>query len=457
LLGTLGDYGGPTQTIPLLPGSPAIGKGTTADYPGTSTPITTDQRGLPLDSPTPDIGAFQTNPLVVNTTLDGTGSPSGDLSLRQAVDLANALGAAGTGGTEAITFDPTVFASAQTITLDGTQLELTSGTETITGPGANLLSVSGNNASRVFQIDSGVTASISGLTITKGNSGGLFNLGAATLTNCTVSRNYNSARYGGGLVNYYGATAMLTNCTVSGNSTGFGGGGLVNQGTATLTSCTVSGNSAVRGGGLDNYGRATLTNCTVSRNYATRGGGLDNDGRATLTNCTVSGNSARFGAGLDNYGTATLTNTIVAGNTSRLGGFASDIKGATSVSGSYNLIGTGGSGGLTDGVNHNQVGVASPLLGTLGDYGGPTQTIPLLPGSPAIGKGSPALAVDPSTGQALTAAQRGYTPSSMADIGAFQDQGFVLTPVAGSTPQAAVVGTAFATPLAVTVTANNTS
>ena len=44
----------------LLPGSPAIGAGMTADYPGTSTPITTDQRGEPLGSPNPDIGAFQT-------------------------------------------------------------------------------------------------------------------------------------------------------------------------------------------------------------------------------------------------------------------------------------------------------------------------------------------------------------------------------------------------------------
>ena len=63
----------------------------------------------------------------------------------------------------------------------------------------------------------------------------------------------------------------------------------------------------------------------------------------------------------------------------------------------YNLIGTGGSGGLTNGVNGNQVGVANPGLGTLADNGGPTQTIALLPGSPAIDKGSNALAVDPST------------------------------------------------------------
>ena len=81
----------------------------------------------------------------------------------------------------------------------------------------------------------------------------------------------------------------------------------------------------------------------------------------------------------------------------------------------------------------------------------------LLPGSPAIGNGRPALAVDPM-GKPLTTDQCGYAPASMADIGAFQDQGFTLTPVNGSTSQTAVVGTAFANPLAVTVTVvNNTS
>ncbi len=86
------------------------------------------------------------------------------------------------------------------------------------------------------------------------------------------------------------------------------------------------------------------------------------------------------------------------------GGFSS---GEVSSYSAYNLIGTGGSGGLTDGVNGNQVGVADPGLGTLAYYGGPTQTIALLPGSPAIDKGSNALAVDRSTGQPLTTDQRG--------------------------------------------------
>src|SRR5262249_9875628 len=134
---------------------------------------------------------------------------------------------------------------------------------------------------------------------------------------------------------------------------------------------------------------ATLTNCTVSGNAASRdGGGLFNYyGTARLTNCTVSGNSARRGGGLFNYsgyyygyGLVSLTNTIVAGQTA--GG---SISGP--VSGSNNLIGAGGSGGLMDGVNGNIVGVADPRLAPLGDYGGPTRTMPPLPGSRALDAG----------------------------------------------------------------------
>ena len=84
----------------LQPNSPAIHAGTAV--PG----VTTDQRGFPLDSP-PDIGAFQSQPgpLVVDTAIDGLGSPPGELSLRQAVNLADVL----TGGAT-ITFDKSAFA-----------------------------------------------------------------------------------------------------------------------------------------------------------------------------------------------------------------------------------------------------------------------------------------------------------------------------------------------------------
>ena len=125
----------------------------------------------------------------------------GEIDLRQAIVQANT-----NGGAETITFDKTVFKTPQTITLTGGQLELsdTTGTETITGPKAGV-TVNAGGLSRVFQVDAGVTASISGMTITGG------------------SVDYGTRRRWPG---QHGGTTTLTNCTVSGNSAAFGGGGL---------------------------------------------------------------------------------------------------------------------------------------------------------------------------------------------------------------------------------------
>src|SRR4029077_20302391 len=183
--------------------------------------------------------------VVINTNDSGPGS------LRQAILNANANPG------QPITFYPTAFASAQTITLTSGQLELTntSGTETITGPAAGV-TVSAGGGSRGFQLDSSVPASISGMTITGGKlyygGAGLFNDGGTiTLTGCTVNGNYATYGDGGGVYNRSG-TVNLIGCTISGNSVGRGafgqggrGGGVatVNGGTTTLTNCTVSGNS----------------------------------------------------------------------------------------------------------------------------------------------------------------------------------------------------------------------
>ena len=89
----------------LLPGSPAIQAGSTVPWNNgfgiSVNPPTTDQRGFPLDSRGIDIGAFQTQSSIVVNTTDDTVSgaePSGELSLRNAINLADAPG----GGT--ITF-----------------------------------------------------------------------------------------------------------------------------------------------------------------------------------------------------------------------------------------------------------------------------------------------------------------------------------------------------------------
>src|SRR5262249_35762657 len=107
-------------------------------------------------------GALLTS-LVVNTTIDSLFPGTGLLRLREAVALYNT----DSSGLTSVTFDSSVFSTAQTITLTGSQLELsnTSEKETITGPEAGL-TVSGNSASRVFQVDANVNASISGITIT---------------------------------------------------------------------------------------------------------------------------------------------------------------------------------------------------------------------------------------------------------------------------------------------------
>jgi hypothetical protein len=274
-------------------------------------------------------------------------------------------------------------------------------------------------------------AYLSGCTISgnSGNGGGVYNAfskygghdsGQLTLSNCTISGNgYDATRFGGGLENY-GGTATLTDCTISKNNARFGAGAYNKYGTLNLTDCTISGNKATAnigygfGGGVSSRGNSTLTNCTIFGNYAEgHGGGFNNySGTATFRDCTISGNSGYgVGAGgLANGGTAMLTGTIVARNTNYSG--ASDIASGTVVTGSHNLIGTGGSGGLTNGVNGNLVGIAAPGVGSLGNYGGPTQTMALSPGSPAIGKGTAVPGV--------TTDQRGVPRGTTIDIGAYQ-------------------------------------
>ena len=233
-LGPLGDYGGPTETMPLLPGSLAIGNGSQAlELDANGSPLAGDQRGFGFDSPNPDIGAYQDVqfPLVVSVATDGVGTPPGELDLRAAVNLDDLQASA-----TAITFDATAFGTTQTITLVDGQLELsnTTGTITITGPTAGV-TVSGGQLSRVFQVDKSVTATISGLTIADG------------LTSTATGGSY--AGSGGGLLNL--GTATLIGCTVTGNTAeSFGGGVSDNDGTIDLTGCTISANTAANGAGL---------------------------------------------------------------------------------------------------------------------------------------------------------------------------------------------------------------
>ena len=126
-----------------------------------------------------------------------------------------------------------------------------------------------------------------------------------------------------------------------------------------------------------------------------RGGGIERtSGGLSLLSSTIVGNSSiSIGGGVANVwtpGGVAIRNTIIAGNTAP--SFGPDAAGPFSSDG-YNLIGnTSNSTGFTD--SGEQLNV-DPLLGPLADYGGPTPTMALRAGSPAIDKGySPSLATD---------------------------------------------------------------
>jgi CSLREA domain-containing protein len=304
---------------------------------------------------------------------------------------------------------------------------------TINGPGANQLDVHRNAvaAFRIFTINGGRTVAISGLSVTNGNdpvqAGGIYNAGTLTLTACAISGNTSPQ-----------------------------GGGIQSDNILTMTGCTVNNNIASDfAGGLKIFGpTTTLTNCTFSNNQANDSSAIESGTGATLTltNCTIANNQAGSGAGqtgsalFANSGTV-LKNTIVANNSGNNANIAGPVDTANSFN---NLIGAVGTGGLTNGVNGNQVGVANAntLLAALGNYGGTTQTIALLPGSPAINAGTASGA--PATDQ------RGIARPQLGtvDIGAFESRGFTLA-LAGGNNQSAFVNTAFANPLAVSVTANS--
>jgi hypothetical protein len=289
--------------------------------------------------------------------------------------------------------------------------------------------------------------------------GGLLTtFGGAFVTNCTFAND--SADGSGGAIDNQG-TVDLTDTTLSGDSADLAGGALLNNGSAMLTGCTLSGDSVggngggvyTRGGAYHN-GTTTMTNCTVSGNSAGGGGGgLCSYGATTLTtliNCTVSGNSADLGGGFDNLdGTANVGNTIVAGNAATTSG--PDAFGTFASEGN-NLIGEtdGSSGWVTSDLTGTIAQPLEPLLAPLENYGGATQTMALLPGSPAIDAGNNALVP-----AGITTDQR-FGPrivNGIVDIGAFESSGFTIGVTSGSGQSTGVL-TAFPAPLFVTVTAN---
>ncbi len=293
------------------------------------------------------------------------------------------------------------------------------GTMTLSGS-----TVEGNSAPMNTNSSGGGVRNSGTLTVTEcaisdnsaGLGGGIYSEGTCTVTDTSIAGN--SADYGGGIE--CSGTTAITGCTISGNTGPYGGGGIYNGGTLMVTDCAITDNSAIyAGGGIVNSGTFTATNSTIADNQSgyipipdrPGGGGILNYGALTAVNTTIAHNTAiGYGGGVYDYpgSTTTLYNTIVAVNATTIDA-ADDIAGAgVSLASAYNLVGVDETGSVTNGTDGNQViGATNPGLGLPAYNGGPTQTIALLAGSPAIDAGSNALAVDPTTGLPLTYDQRG--------------------------------------------------
>ena len=350
----------------------------------------------------------------------------------------------------------------------------------LTLDGGGLLTINGNNAFRVFTVNPSVTFNVQNLTITNGNSiagAAIYNNGGTlNVTNSTLTGN--AAAFGGGGIYNLGILSV-TNSTLAGNTApSGGGGGIYSQGnTLTVTNSIFVGNSAGSnnsgGGGIySNGSNLSITNSTLAGNSANgntgSGGGIYGfNSIMSVTNSTLAGNLAFLGGGgiLNSGGNLSITNSTLSGNTASTsnGGGVNNLNGFSKLIDS--LVVNNGTGGDLAGIapnpnSHNLTGAftfadASPAVP--GAHGGPTATLALPFGSPAIDAGI----CNPTYTDAVTNATVTVTTDGRGvarpqgggcDIGAFENQGVAFANLAGS-GQAATVTTAFAQPLQATAVA----
>lgn len=431
--------------------------------------------------------------LVVTTTADVVDANDGFISLREAVAYSETHA-----GADIIRFGGSAFGDATPDTITLTQGALfVEDSLTISGTGANLLSISGNHASRVFSFSGSIQIELSGLTIKDGQSstgGAIFNNDATLLINDCVFTG-NSATVGGAILSdgeqsslqirrstftdnhadWTGGAIHLENSgrnfdieqsTISGNTAADGAGLFIGVTTSDvfISSSTLSGNVASgNGGGLfltDNYDTVILVNCTISGNQATDGGGIfvqDSNSDVQFFSCTIYGNTASGQGGgilIDTAGIGRflLAQTILSGNTASSA--PSDLILNNSVDFTYishNIIGFASLNTYEHVAFYqgNWIGYQIQLL-PLTNNGGLTQTHALTSDSFARNAGTSYFGIGRD--------QRGVVRSDPPDIGAFELQAPILQNLESTSlyytpgqPAAAVTSTlTVTTPLSIT-------
>lgn len=389
--------------------------------------------------------AMSSRTFTVNSTVDASdvipgdgvcATSAGQCTLRAAIQEANAQPSG----------------SAITIMVPSGSYGLTLGVLTLTaqriailGAGSATTTVDGHSLSGVFSIASAAQATLSGLTITggtvgQGSGGGIYSTGSLVLSKSAVTGNTAVGGDGGGIDNNEG-TLIVANSTVDSNSSA-AGGGIENAGTLTVINSMLSGNTAANnGGGVFNVApsaRFVLSRSTVSGNTATYGGGIYSAAILTVTNSTLSGNAAGEGAGIDNIGTALVSNSTLSSNA--VGGAIINHFGIGTVvlTGTILANSTGNpncGGPITESRGYNlddgtscgfsratDLSNTNPLLGPLANNGGPTQTLALLPGSPAIDHGNTRATGCPTTDQRGMPRPDDRGDNGACDMGAYESQ-----------------------------------
>ncbi len=376
---TYANLQGTSMSAPVVTGAWAVMR---QKYPGksvseilailqaTGKPITVDGVTRPRINLAAAVGVA-TPPLVINppssvivTNLNDSGAGS----------LRAVIGSAAAGAT--VSFTPGL---TGTITLTSGEIALNKQLK-IVGPGARILSVSGNDASRIFNITNVADVSISGLTITHGKTltttpgggGILIDASILNLTDVTMSaNNAPTANALGGAIDNEGGILNILRCTFSGNSAALRGGA-INQrlsGTMTITDSTFVGNTT----GAAGAGGAIRNTQSIT----------------TITASTIVGNTANAGLNISiNQGEYILKNSIIAGGigigttpgTSDVGIVAGFVNSAD-----YNLIQSVDPTTIGGTKTHDIYGVA-PNLGPLANNGGQTDTLLPNTGSPVIDK-----------------------------------------------------------------------
>jgi hypothetical protein len=262
---------------------------------------------------------------------------------------------------------------------------------TISGNGGNFFPLAGGG------IANNGTLRVTGSTVSTnaafGFGGGIANSGTLTIGDSTLSENRTLAEGGSGILNQSGGILTITNSTLSNNggSAQGDGGAILNVGTATVGTSTVSGNTAgSTGGGIFNGGTLTVANATLVGNSAgLGGGGICNGGSGNLavsfstlagntTSGPLGGGGIRAGCfpGQTGTGVTTLVSTLLVNNSDR-----NCAVGAVA-DGGYNISSDASCGFSLS----TSLAGTDPTLGPLADNGGPTQTMALLAGSPAVNR-----------------------------------------------------------------------